>query len=360
MILKIFLVVLFNTLLIFPQKSPKNIIILIGDGMGLNYVTASIFKDPENAFQKFTTVGLSITSSADQLITDSGASATAISTGYRTYNLAIGMDTLRRPLTNLMQIAKSLNKSTGIVATSSVTHATPAAFVSHVPERKMEIEIAKQMISSGTDVVIGGGREFFTSSENLGKRVQGDDLLDSIRLKGFNLYSSIEELRASNTQKPFYALLEMGALKPAGEREYDLKELVSAAIKHLSRKNNGFVLMVEGSQIDWAAHDNKTEQLLKEMKDFSDAVNVALEFASNNENTLVLVTTDHETGGGAITKGNLDGTNLELKYTSTGHTPVLVGIFAKGKGEKEFGGIMRINEIGRKLIRLLQPDYTFH
>jgi alkaline phosphatase len=355
-----YLLILFSAaVLVFAQSTPKNIIIFIGDGMGLNYVAANIFQDSNNPFQKFTTTGLSITSSADRLITDSGASATAIATGYRTYNLAIGVDTNREVLTNIMELARTLDKSTGIVATSSVTHATPASFAAHVTERKFEIEIAEQMVKSGTDVVIGGGLGFFLPVENSGKRTAGDDITGTIKDKGFNLYTSIDQLKKSKKDKPFYALLEMEALKPAGERPYHLKELVSSAIEYLSRDNDGFVLMVEGSQIDWAAHDHKTEQLYKEMSDFSGAVNLALEFADKRGNTLVLVTSDHETGGGAIVKGKPDGTELEMKYNSDGHTPSFVGVFAKGNGEEVFSGIQRIDEIGRKLFQLLQPGYSF-
>jgi alkaline phosphatase len=360
MIRRILLILFLQVILIYPQNSPKNIIILIGDGMGLNYVAANIFMDEDNPFEKFTTTGLSITNSADRLITDSGASATAISTGYRTNNLAIGMDTLNRPLTNIMQLAKSLGKSTGVIATSSVTHATPAAFVAHVPARKMEIEIAKQMISSNTDVVIGGGLEFFTPEEKGGRREIGDHLSDSIKHSGYNLYTSYDQLKSSKNEKPFYALLEMEALKPAGLRTYNLADLVSPALEFLSRNEEGFILMIEGSQIDWAAHDNKTEQLLKEMSDFAGAINTALAFAENSGNTLVLVTSDHDTGGGSIVKGNPDGSNLEIRYTSDSHTPALVGIFAKGEGEENFTGVQRIDEIGRKLFRLIQPGYIFN
>jgi alkaline phosphatase len=360
MICRIVLILLLYTAVVFPQNNPKNIIILIGDGMGLNYVSAHILQNEDSPFQKFTTIGLSITGSTDNLITDSGASATAISTGYRTYNLSIGMDTARRPLTNIMQLAKKTDKSTGIVATSSVTHATPAAFAAHVPNRNMEIQIAEQMMRSGIDVVIGGGLGFFSSLEKAGMRPAEDDLIDSLKWRGYNLYTSFDQLQSSEKNQPFYALLEVEALQPAGKRDYELKDLVVAALNHLSLNENGFILMVEGSQIDWAAHDNLSDQVIREMNDFSGAVNTALEFAEKDENTLVLVTSDHETGGGAVVRGKSDGTDLILKFSSDNHTPSLVGIFAKGPGEKNFGGIMRINEIGRRLIRLIQPGYLFY
>jgi alkaline phosphatase len=355
MILKLFFVLITSCSILFAQEvKPKNIIIFIGDGMGLNYVSANLFTDEDSPFLKFTTTGLSITSSTDNLITDSGASATAISTGHRTYNLAIGVDTAGNKLTNIMETARRLGKSTGIAATSSVTHATPAAFAAHVADRKMEIEIAEQMVSSGTDVVIGGGLSFFTSVQKGGRRESGNDLTGLIRSGGYDLLTSIDELKSFNKEKPFYALLEMDALKPAGKRNYELKDLVAPALEYLSKDEDGFILMVEGSQIDWAAHDHLAEQIMKEMSDFAGALNTALDFAEEEGNTLVLVTSDHETGGGSIVKGNPDGTDLQLKFTSGSHTPGLVGIFAKGPGEEEFTGVMRISDIGQKLFKLLE------
>jgi alkaline phosphatase len=359
MFLRTFLFLLSLTGILFPQKSPENIIIFIGDGMGLTYVSANVIMDKDNPFQKFTSFGLSLTSSADHLITDSGAGATAISTGHRTKNLAIGVDTLQRPLITILELAKKLNKSTGIIATSSVTNATPAAFLAHQPQRKMENEIAHDIYLSGADVVIGGGSSYFSSSENNGRRGKGDHLPDSLTSKGYLYYTQYDQFINSKPDKPFYALLEPDALKPAGERKYSLADLVSKALEYLSKDEDGFVLMIEGSQIDWAAHDHKTGQLFKEMEDFSGALNKALQFAGKENNTLVLVTSDHETSGGAITGGKLNGKDLEINYASSNHTGTMVGIFTKGAGEEHFRGIMPNYLIGRKLFKLLDPDFNF-
>jgi alkaline phosphatase len=354
-VLKIFALILCSLSFAYPQEIPRNIIILIGDGMGLSYVSANVITDGDNPFKKFTSVGLSLTSSSNRLITDSGAGATAISTGQRTYNLAIGVDTNKHPIRNIFEAAEELNKSTGVIATSSVTHATPASFVAHVPDRGMELQIARQFFDSRTDVVIGGGSSFFTSMENVGKRGTGDHLIDSIINKGYNYYGSYKDLQNSSLDKPFYALIEKEALQPASERNYKLSNLLSSALRYLKNDKDGFVLMVEGSQIDWAAHNHDSEELMAELTDFSGAINLALQFADLDKNTLVVVTADHETGGGSINGGDLNGENLQLEYTSNGHTAEMVGIFAKGPGEELFRGIMKNSQMGLNFFQFLLP-----
>lgn len=342
------------------QKFPKNIIILIGDGMGVTQVSTSVLSMKNDAFKKFTSVGLSITCSADKLITDSAAGATAIATGYRTNYYWISVDPeTNKPLKTLLEHAEELNKSTGVVVTSSVTHATPAAFLSHVDSRKYENEIAAQILERDVDVVIGGGSKFFTPLSSGGAREDNKDLTDVIKSKGFNYYTDYQELKNSDKKDKFFALLSKEGLPRAAERNYTLGELTDAAIEKLRQNDDGFILMVEGSQIDWTAHDHLSELFLKEMEDFNTAINTALDFAEEDGKTLVLVTADHETGGMSINGGELDGSNLVLKYTSSGHTPALVGVFAKGPGEENFSGVYDNYMIGRKLFKLLDSTYSF-
>lgn len=145
------------------SKKPKNIIILIGDGMGLNEVTAGYLLKEDNAFQRFRSIGLSVTCSADKLITDSAAGATALSTGYRTKNGYLGVDTTGHALKNIMEFAHEAGLSTGLVVTSSITNATPAGFSIHLKNRAEDFEIAKQLSESNIDVAIGGGLTFFVA-----------------------------------------------------------------------------------------------------------------------------------------------------------------------------------------------------
>ena len=351
--------VAFN-LLIAQNVKPKNIIILIGDGMGINYVGASLLKDPNSPFKEFKTIGLSITCSADKLITDSAAGATAIATGHLTNNKYVAVDTLGNPLYTIFEHAEKLGLSTGIVVTASVAHATPGAFLGHSISRYDQNLIASQMVEQNFDVIIGGGLKYFLPKSLSGEREDNRNLMDDLKLKDYSLpknYSELNSLPESITN--FYALLEMDGLPESSKRNYSLGDLTKTALNHLKSDKDGFVLMIEGSQIDWAGHDRKSKELLDEMEDFSAAVTEALNFAKKDGNTLIVITSDHETGGMFITKGNRDASEVELSYSSGSHTPSPVGIFAFGPGEEVFSGIMNINHIGQKLFYLLDPAYQF-
>ena len=355
----VFCLAAFN-LLNAQNVKPKNIIILIGDGMGINYVGASLLQDPNSPFKEFKTIGLSITCSADKLITDSAAGATAIATGYLTNNKYISVDTIGRPLYTIFEHAEKLGLSTGVVVTATVTDATTGAFVGHSISRYDQNLIASQMVAQNFDVIIGGGMKYFLPKSLSGEREDNRNLLESLNSKNYSLpknYSELKSLPKSITK--LYALFEMDGLAESSKRNYSLGDLTKTALNHLRNDKDGFVLMVEGSQIDWAGHDHKSKELIDEMKDFSSAITEALNFAKKDGNTLVVITSDHETGGMSVTKGNLDGSELELSYTSGGHTPSPVGIFAFGPGEGSFKGIMNINYIGQKLFKLIDPSFKF-
>lgn len=357
---KFFLILLiifaFNS---YSQNSkPKNVIILIGDGMGINYVGASLLKDKNSPFNNFKTIGLSITSSADKLITDSAAGATALATGYLTNNKCISVDSLGQNLYTLFEHAEKLDMLTGIVVTSTVTHATPAAFVAHSISRYDQELIARQMTEQEYDVIIGGGLKYFLPLKSSGVREDQNDLTETLKSKNYQLPRSYEELTfLSPTVNKLYALLENDGLPEASKRNYSLGDLTRIALRHLNNESKGFILMVEGSQIDWAAHNNKSKELLDEMNDFSLAVLEALKFAKEDGSTLVVVTADHETGGMAITDGDLN--NFIFSYLSKKHTASPVIIFAYGPGEEMFKGIMNISQIGQKLFKAIDPTYIF-
>lgn len=332
---------------------------MIGDGMGINYVSTNVISDPNSPFRKFKFIGLSNTSSLDKLITDSGAGGTAIATGYRTRNGYISVDTLGNNLKSIFDYAEELNKSTGVVVTSSVTHATPATFIANVNDRKKETEIAKQFYDEPLEVVIGGGLKFFTPKSIGGAREDEIDITKKLVTNGYSVFTDINSLMTNTVSNKFYALLDSAALNPTLERKYFLPELIQKAIEQLSKNKNGFVLMIEGSQIDWAGHDNNSAALLAETNEFSNAVNYVLEFAKNDGKTLVLVTSDHETGGMSINGGTLSGENLDLRFTSKGHTAEMVGVFAFGPSAENFSGVYNNYFIGRNLIWLLKPSVVF-
>lgn len=359
---RIFLSLLFFIVFNFgagAADKPKNVIILIGDGMGINYISTSLLQDPNSPFYAFKTIGFSITKSANQLITDSAAGATAIATGYRTNNKMDAVTPDEKPVHTIFELVRNLGLSTGVVVTSDVTDATPSCFIAHDKSRYNKDEIASQFTQSETDVVIGGGLDFFLPENAGGKRKDNKNLIKQLKSDSYEYYSSFDNLQKGNPNKKFYALFSPVGLPKTSERNYSLGELTDIALKNLSQDPDGFMLMVEGSQIDWAGHDDDANYLLSEMKDFETAVKAALDFAKADGNTLIVITADHETGGMTITGGDLDGSDLELKFISTHHTAGVVGVLAKGPGEEHFSGIYGNYEIGRKLFHLFDPSYKF-
>lgn len=356
----VFLLIAAFNFLNAQNLKPKNIILLIGDGMGINYVGAHLLQNANSPFKEFKTIGLSVTCSADNLITDSAAGATALATGYLTNNKYVSVDTAGNNLYTIFELAEKLRLSTGIVVTASVAHATPGAFVGHSISRYAQSIIAAQMVENTFDVIIGGGLKYFLPKNLSGDREDSLDLTEALISKGYNVSKSYSELSAvPDSVTQLYSLLEMDGLPEAANRNYSLGDLTKTAINRLKQNENGFVLMIEGSQIDWAGHDHKSKELLDEMNDFSTAINEVINFAKADGNTIVVITSDHETGGMSIIAGDKEAKNLEIAYTTTHHTPSPVGIFAFGPGEENFRGIMNINQIGRKLFLLLDPSYKF-
>jgi len=361
--LKLFLFVLLLTSAHQAQNQvPKNIIFMIGDGMGIGQVSLSVLDDPGSAFFRFRSIGLVETCAADNLITDSAASGTALSSGYRTKNRYIGVDSSGISYANLFEVAKRHNKKTGIVVTCAVTHATPAAFYAHIDSRSREFEIAEQFLNSGMDFAAGAGTEFFLPPDSGGKRSDGRNLIEELKQKGYSYIDNLTDLIEMPRDKKIaessvLVLLDSLALPQAERRNYRLSELVKLARNHLKGTADGFVLMVEGSQIDWAGHANNSEYLNAEMADFNEAIKAALEFAETDRETLVLVTADHETGGASVIGEDKEKGNLKSGFVYGNHTANLVGIFASGPGESDFSGVFKNSLIGRKLIEYLEPDH---
>jgi len=328
--------------------------------MGINYVGANLLTDPNSPFKEFKSIGILQTCSADKLITDSAAAATAIATGYRTNNYYVSVDPLGNPLYTIFELAEKLGLSTGIVVTSSVSHATPGAFVGHTPDRQDQTTIAAQIINQNVEVIIGSGAKYFLPKSLNGERTDGRNIVNEFKDQGYFVTEKVDELLSfTKTNQKIFAVEFGDGLPWSSERNYTLGDLTKTAINSLKNDEDGFILMVEGSQIDWAGHDHKSKELLEEMKDFSTAITEALDFARSDSSTLILVTSDHETGGMAITKGSKDGKELEMLYTSGGHTPSPVGVFAFGPSAELFQGIQENFEIGRKLFFLLDPQYHF-
>ena len=331
---------------------PKNIVLFIGDGMGVAHITAGKIARGTLNLERFAVTGLVTTHPENELITDSAAAATALATGHKTANRAVSVSADKKPLKTLFEFARELGKSTGVVVTSSVTHATPAAFFAHLEDRRQHADIAEQILKNGPDVLIGGGWAYFIPKSNEGSRRPDDkNLLASLETR-MPLVLSYDKLPGQS--KKLAALLAPDGLPKAADRDYALAELTEVALRILSKNRKGFILLVEGSQIDWAAHDRDHEGIIKEMIDFDGAVGTGRDFAQQHGNTLIVVTADHETGGFAIHDGSMKTKQVTASgFTTSGHTAAMVPIFAYGPGSSRFSGIQDNAHIGQTLIDLL-------
>lgn len=288
------------------EKQPKNVIFLIGDGMGESYMTAQRYmKDnprtqglDRTAFDKYK-VGSQMTFPEDdsQNITDSASAATAMSAGVKTYNAAIAVDNDKSEVKTVLEAAKNKGKATGLVATSEITHATPAAFGAHDENRKNMNAIADDYYDEKIngkhkiDVLLGGGSSNFNREDrNLAKEFKND---------GFGYVTNKQDMLKDKGDQ-LLGLFAPGGMPKAIDRTEEvpsLEEMTNTAINKLKKDKDGFFLMVEGSQIDWAGHDNDVVAAMSEMDDFERAYKAAIDFAKKDGNTLVVTTADHSTGG---------------------------------------------------------------
>ncbi|MFA6173982.1 MAG: alkaline phosphatase [Kiritimatiellales bacterium] len=323
---------------------PKNIILFIGDGMGLPQVTAGKIAKGKLEMERCPVTGLVTTWSANALVTDSAAAATALATGVKTRNGALGVAPDGTPLKNVTEYAEEKGKSTGVAVVCALTHATPAGFIVHVSSRKMDTEIAGQIAASDVDVLFGGGLNHFSPS------------LPELQKKMPVVFTA-EEFRKLGMPEKAAALLYPVHPPCAAEREIPLKELTQKAIDILSLDKDGFFLMVEGSQIDWACHKNEGTNAVSEVVDFDNAVGAGLDFAGKNGQTLVIVTADHETGGFAVLGGSVENKTVEKTGFVYGeHTAAMVPLFACGPGSAAFSGLHDNTDIGKTMIRYIRES----
>lgn len=326
------------------KKRPKNIILLIGDGMGVAQVYSALTANKGQLNLNYMKhIGFMQTQSADDYITDSAAAGTAIATGVRVNNGVIAIDQDGKVLKSILYISEDNNKATGLVSTSAITHATPASFVANQPDRGMYEDIAGDFLDSGIDLFIGGGKEHFTSRED------GRNLLEELSQNNYRVFSSLEEAASVKTG-PMAILTAAIHNEVYPERGNLLPDATQKAIEVLQSNKEGFFLMVEGSQIDWGGHANNTTYIVHETLDFDRAVGKALTFAANNKKTLVIVTADHETGGMSIDNGDISKGTLSAKYTTGDHTGIMVPVFAYGPGAEAFIGIYKNTDLFVKMV----------
>ncbi len=335
----------------FPQIAytgkPKNIILLIGDGMGVSQVFAGLTANKGRLFiENLKYIGFSKTQSADNYITDSGAGGTAISCGVKTLNGAIGVDAQLEPVKTILEEASENGLATGLVSTSAITHATPASFIAHQSSRASYEDIAADFLKTDIDVFIGGGLDHFT------KRADGRNLVDELQKKGYLVETEMKKIKKVKEGKlaGLTAAVHNGRMIERGDM---LPVATETAIDILSKYKEGFFLMIEGSQIDWGGHAQSAIYVVEEMLDFDQAIGQALEFAAKDKETLVIVTSDHETGGMALTGGSIEKGIVQAAFPTGDHTATMVPVFAYGPGASEFIGIMENTDIYAKMKKLL-------
>lgn len=329
-------------------SKPKNVILLIGDGMGLSQVYASYTVNNSILnILTFPVIGLSKTNSADDYVTDSGAGGTAISTGTKTKNGRIAVDENGNKLSTLVELSEKKGLATGIISTSAITHATPASFVAHCNDREKYEAIAEFYPSSGVDVFIGGGLDHFN------KRKDKKNLLIDFEKNNYSVFTKLSDYNGNAKNNVVVLAAAEHMPKYNSGRGNFLPEAVKKCIEQLNSKNNGFFIMAEGSQIDWGGHTNSIDYVTSELIDFDKAVGIALEYAKKEGNTLVIVTADHETGGLTLTGGNLKKTTVKTNFSTMHHTAMPVPVYAYGPGSELFTGFYENIEIFNKISTLL-------
>lgn len=331
----------------FKGKKPKNIILMIGDGMGVTHVFSALTANHGHLFlENFKHIGFSKTQSASDFITDSAAGGTALACGVKTYNSGLGVNADTIPVKSILEIAEEKGLATGLVSTSAITHATPASFIAHQPSRKMYEEIAADFLKTDIDVFIGGGIDHFT------KRKDNRNLVEALQEHGYRVEYDLQKIKEIKSGKlaGLTAPVHNGRIKERGDM---LPVSTETAINILSNHKKGFFLMVEGSQIDWGGHANSTRYIVEETLDFDRAIGKALEFAAKNKETLIIVTADHETGGMVATDGDFKTGKIQAEFTRHDHSAVMVPVFAYGPGAENFTGIMENTELHDRMKKLL-------
>lgn len=364
------------------QQNVKNVIYLIGDGMGFGAVTSLLLSEDEvTGFEQAPVVGLSETCSADNYVTDSAAGGTALATGTRTNNGYVGVDPDGNQLTSILRKAQTLGMKTGIVVNTTLTEATPASFYAGVNSRYKTYDIAKQFTESNVDVAIGAGLDRFIG------RPDSLDLTATLIEKGYDVYLNWSSVLKSDSDK-FVGILPLADVHrkekdrsitakaaegqevclaaelaaAAGEEVASdfseptvyLEKAVGKALDVLSRDNKkGYFLMIESAIIDGYGHNNDGEGMVTEMKEFNNTLNLLVAYVNEHPETLLVVTADHETGGVGSSYTAYDKP-LQIIFSTRGHTGTVVPIFAYGPGAENFAGVMKNTDIPKKIESLLK------
>ena len=350
----------------YAQRA-KYVFYFIGDGMGVNQVngTEMYLAEQEGRigvkpllFTSFPVASMATTFSATNSVTDSSAAGTALATGAKTYNGAIGMDDNKSVLQSVAERAKKSGKKVGVTTSVSVDHATPAAFYAHQPDRGMYYEIALDLPKAGFDFYAGGG---FLKPTTTADKKEAPSIFPIFEEAGYTVARGLDEYKSKSAQADKMILIQKEGAEPSclpyaidrQEGDLTLAEITESAISFLTKgSNKGFFLMVEGAKIDYAGHSCCLPGSVIEMLSFDLAVAEALKFADENGQTLVVVTADHETGGLVLLDGDEQSGRIMGVYTTDDHTPAMLPVFAYGPGADRFCGTYLNTEIARRIREL--------
>lgn len=317
----------------------KNIILLIGDGNGLSQISSSMLANGGAlTLTQFKSIGLLKTQSADDFTTDSAAAGTAIATGVKTNNRAIGVDSLGSSVMNLTEVLHEKGFLSGCISTDEITGATPSAFYAHVSDRSDRDGIISDLYKSKLSLLIGGGAKAVAKG---------------IKEIGFVIAERSDEIKTSREKRVAHFLSQEGVPSILEGRGAVLARTTRNSLTFLNNKNKPFFLMVEGAQIDSYGHHNNVPGIVSEGIDFDRAITEAVKFADTTGNTLVIVTADHETSGFSIPQGNLESGMIEGDFTTEDHTAVMVPIFAYGPRSDEFQGVYDNYSVFNKILKVL-------
>ncbi|CAM1368913.1 Alkaline phosphatase H [Tenacibaculum litoreum] len=324
----------------YDQKNKKveNIILLIGDGNGVSQISAAALANGGDlTLTQLRSVGFLKTQSSDDFTTDSAAGGTAIATGTKTYNRAIGVGPDGKPVKNISELLVEHNYNIGLITTDEITGATPSAFYAHQKDRSHMQQIATDFVKSQISLFIGGGAKYFSNKQTM----------------PFSIKNTIEEITTDEERiGVFTAEGGMPGIKQG--RGNFLAKATQRSLSFLKSKKEPFLLMVEGAQIDSYGHFNDTHGIIAEGIDFDKAVTEAIKFADANKNTLVIVTADHETSGFSIPQGNVENHMIEGDFTTHDHTGAMVPLFAYGPQSDKLQGVYENSDLLGKILEILK------
>lgn len=326
----------------------KNVILLIGDGMGLAQIHAALMANyGQLNLSQFKNIGFAVTTAADAGNTDSAAGATAIATGTKTKNRYIGVDESGKHLTNIVDSLFTYGIKSAIMSTGDITDATPASFYAHQPERSLNNEIAYDLLKSKVAVLIGSNQKSFFENPKA-------NLTELLQKKGFSIKKSLDEMDSKSTANQLVLVADSVVRAKRDGRGEMLITSLKKSIEFLTHNADGFFIMAEGAQIDHGGHANDLGRVITELHDFDRAVGEALRFADKNKETLVVVTADHETGGLTLLDTDPKKGMVRGHFSTNDHTNIVVPVFAYGPGAEYFNGFYQNNTLFDKIVQRLK------